>query len=298
MPGFAAAARSCRRRSAASGSFVKVLASSAVNDGGARHRGDGPRRRTSCASINWSAAGSADAEDTYYCAITSNFDPDAAAAQDPIRPPCRRRLLLNTRRQGSRRALRSPNDLVVHVASMTQIDEACGSLRSRAARVRHQRHRAPLQLLRPAGDRGGAGGLAGPGSRGRGGRSRRGAVRPSGAPWPGPQAALQTGRRLRASVVTLRSSLPVAVGDARAECLATRRGSLLSARYRRRTVAETLRYAYPSELGLMWLRDWRSRSKATVFDAFNLRETDRSMETPAGTSEAPATLPSHRRRRN
>lgn len=93
------------------------------------------------------------------------------------------------------------------------------------------------------------------------------------------------------SVVTLRSSLPVALAMERlrasqAPWVVIERPTFEAER------PAVLHYAYPSEFGLKWLKEGRSRGQTTVFEAFNLHETDRSLETPAGTTEPPAALPS------
>ncbi|MDZ7630256.1 MAG: hypothetical protein U5K74_02565 [Gemmatimonadaceae bacterium] len=64
-------------------------------------------------------------EDTYYCAITSDFDPGIASRTlDPeVLPP---RVLLSVGDTVADALFGEPNDLVVHVASMTHIDPGAG----------------------------------------------------------------------------------------------------------------------------------------------------------------------------
>jgi hypothetical protein len=108
------------------GGLVKVLANAAVDDnavpGLAAMNPGGPFVN----SLNTEQPGQPSPDDVWYSAITSNFDPDKAAAAgrtDEIPPG----LLLKLADKGADALHGKPNDLVVHVEAMTQIDPDVGA---------------------------------------------------------------------------------------------------------------------------------------------------------------------------
>lgn len=108
------------------GGLVKVLANASVDDnaipGLAAMNPAGPFVTT----LNTEQPGQPSPDDVWYGAITSDFDPDAAAAEGRTEelPPG---LLLKLADKGSDVLQGKPNDLVVHVEAMTQIDPDVGA---------------------------------------------------------------------------------------------------------------------------------------------------------------------------
>lgn len=263
LPGFTSAGTILASAIRGIGVLVKVLASSAITDGAvpglAAMEPDGDFIR----DINGPQPGQPAPAQTWYCAVTSDFDPDRAAAElDPdVMPPG---LLLKLGDKGADALFGKPNDLVVHVDSMTQIDEAVGSfIRERLdfgtnGRVHHcgyfsqpatAEHLARWFGLAP--------------------QSLAAALEAAGA-----------GRRVE-KVVRLRSTQPVGAALARVKAsqlpwIVVERPAIEDGK------AVTLRYAHPKRLGEEWLRELAGAPGATVHDAFELRETRRSHEVPMG----------------
>ncbi|MDE2607891.1 MAG: hypothetical protein KGL68_18435 [Burkholderiales bacterium] len=125
IPGFAATGVMLASAIRGVGVLVKVLAASAVTDqavpGLAAMEPGGPFVR----EINGRQPGQPGPQQMDYRAITSDFDPDTArASADPaVLPPG---LLLHLADKGADALYGKPNDLVVNVDSMTDIDPALG----------------------------------------------------------------------------------------------------------------------------------------------------------------------------
>jgi len=285
VPGFNAAGTVLSSAVRGLGVFVKVMATSAINDGAvpgiAAMDPDGAFVR----EINGAQPGQPLPQETFYCAVTSNYDLDAAAREvdpDTMSPS----LLLKLADKATDALYRQPNDLVVHVESMTQIDVGLGAyVRERLefgsnGRVHHCNYFAQPKTAAALAGWLGVGSPVNTAVRRSASRGKFIGTAGAGRPIAPPP-----------SVVTLRSSLPVALAMERLR--ASRAPWVVVERpYAEGSRPAILHYAYPSELGLSWLKDWRTRSRqATVFEAFNLRETGRSMEAPAGTTEPPAALP-------
>jgi hypothetical protein len=296
VPGFTAAGTLLSSAIRGVGVLVKVLVSSAVTDdavpGVAAMDPGGDFVR----EINTAQPGQPQPQDTYYCAITSNFDPDTAGAHvdRDVMPPG---LLLKLADKAADALYGRPNDLVVHVESMTQIDEAVGAyVRERLefgtnGTVHHCAYFAQPQTaaslaqwleLSPAG-------LAAVRRSGR----RSTTVGP--ALGGGPLVHAGSGRAIspESAVVTLRSTQPVAhalarLAPSRARWIVIERPHIEDDK------AVTLRYAYPTRLGLEWLTlaSNSGRRDETVHEVFNLRETRRSAQTPVRGGEVRATVSS------
>jgi len=107
------------------GALIKALASGVVTDKGvpglAAMQPDGEFVET----INETQTGQPAAQDAQYFAVTSDFDPGEALAGGTTAelPP---KLLMRIADWGADELLDEPNDLVVHVSSMTEIDRGSG----------------------------------------------------------------------------------------------------------------------------------------------------------------------------
>jgi hypothetical protein len=296
VPGFAAAGTLLSSAIRGVGVLVKVLATSAVTDGAVPGLAAMDPGGDFVREINGPQPGQPTPQQTYYCAVTSDFDPDAAVrlADPAVMSPS---LLLKLADKATDALYGRPNDLVVHVDSMTQIDVGVGAyVRERLdygpnGSVHHCNYFAQPRTAAML-----AGWLALPielpvPSAARRGRKRAAAATPPRPPAPG---ALQPGQARpvapASQVVTLRSTQSVA--DALARLQASRRPWVVVERpYVEAGWPVTLHYAFPTALGLGWLRQWSSAPAATVLEAFNLRESMRSQELPAGAPAAPPSLP-------
>jgi hypothetical protein len=287
VPGFTSAAAILASSIRGVGVFVKVLASTAMagdavpgiaamNPGGDFVR-----------EINGVQPGQPSPAETFYCAVTSNFDPDAARAKsDPaVMPPA---LLVKLADRAADTLYGKPNDLVVHVDAMTQIDEATGPyVRERLdfgvnGAVHHCSYfsqprtatRLAAWLEVPSGDDAGA-------------TAARGTRR-------GPSASNARPRRTRAAaaatdVVPLRSTMGVdealrRLEQSPASWIVVERALIDAGK------PATFRYAYPMAQGRAWLGNFRTQPSATVHDAFELRESRRSGEAQAGEPASPVPL--------
>lgn len=269
LPGFTSAGIMLASAIRGVGVLVKVLATSALTDGAipglAAMQPDGEFVR----EINREQPGQPTPEQAFYCAITSDFDPDQAVADPEVMPPG---LLLKLADKATDALYGKPNDLVVHVESMTQIDPSVGAYIREVFRygtnstVHHcnyfsqpqtaQRLQHWLQLA--------------PGSV---------PVVEAGVPARAPASA----------VVKLPAAMPAA--DALEQVRASGQPWIVVERPWQEDGREvTLRYAHPSELGEKWLAE-AARMGATVQEAFNLHETDRSREAPVGTAPELAAAP-------
>jgi hypothetical protein len=126
VPAFTAAAMILSEAIRGVGSLVKVLAGVAVDDnaipGLAAMNPGGPFVK----HLNARQDGQPTADEVYYCAVTSNFDPDLAreAGRTQEIPPG---LLIKLFDKATDVMYGKPNDLVVHVEAMTQIDPGHGA---------------------------------------------------------------------------------------------------------------------------------------------------------------------------
>jgi hypothetical protein len=126
IPGFLAATRVFEGAVRGVAGLIKGLATAALTDkaipGLAAMNPGGKFVRT----LNTRQAGQPTIEDTYYCAITSNFDPDLARQEGRVEeiPPG---LMLSLADKATDQLYGKPNDLVVHVDSMTEIDPEIGT---------------------------------------------------------------------------------------------------------------------------------------------------------------------------
>ncbi|MGQ0641677.1 MAG: DUF7379 domain-containing protein [Gemmatimonadaceae bacterium] len=125
VPGFGAAPAILSEAIRGVGSLVKVLATAAIDDGAipglaAMNPGGAYVRQ-----MNMRQEGQPTPDQVYYCAITSNFDPDMARDLGHTNeiPPG---LLLKVFDKATDVLYGKPNDLVVHVEAMTQIDPGVG----------------------------------------------------------------------------------------------------------------------------------------------------------------------------
>jgi hypothetical protein len=90
-------------------------------------------------------------------------------------------------------------------------------------------------------------------------------------------------------VLTLRCTLPVTDALVRLE-RSSAPWVVVERAFSDGGVPVTLRYAHPMHLGRRWLEQSQSRPGATVYDAFELRETRKSREAQAGTVVSPPAL--------
>jgi hypothetical protein len=126
IPGFTSGANILSEAIRGVGGLVKVLANVAVDDnaipGLAAMNPAGPF----VTGLNTEQPGQPAPADVWYGAITSNFDPDKAALAGNTQeiPPG---LLLKLADKGADALQGKPNDLVVHVEAMTQIDPDVGA---------------------------------------------------------------------------------------------------------------------------------------------------------------------------
>ncbi|WP_326534995.1 DUF7379 domain-containing protein [Pseudorhodoferax sp.] len=280
VPGFASAGLLLASAIRGLGGLVKVLASAAVTDeavpGVAAMDPGGPFVR----EINGVQPGQPEPQNTYYCAITSDFDPDTAAREagaTGMSPS----LLLKLADKATDALLGQPNDLVVHVASMTQIDVAVGSyVRERLDYGRNGLVHHCSYFAQPRTAQALAGWLElplAPAAPARRAARRRAAASP--APAAAPAAPVVEAEASR--VLTLRASQRVQEALARVQ--RSRVPWLVVERpYTEGGQALTLRYAYPRAQGMEWLQQMLPHADATVLDAMNLRESGRSTEQPAG----------------
>lgn len=265
VPGFASTGAILAAAISGVGVLVKVIASATVTDGAVPGLAAMDPEGDFVRDINGPQPGQPTPEQTYYCAITSNFDPDTARAQmdSEVMPPG---LLLTLADKATDALYGKPNDLVVHVESMTQIYEAVGSyIRERFdfgtnGKVHHcayfsQRETAE-RLFTWLGMMPGEG-------------AARAVVRAGITPRAVPQ------------VIRLRSTQPVDVALARVQ--AGRQPWIVIERpYMEGDKPVTYRYAHPTRLGQEWLQEMLTVPGATVHEAFELREMLRSPETAVG----------------
>ena len=295
VPGFTSAGTLLASAIRGVGVFVKVLASSALTDGAVPGISAMDPGGEFVREINAAQPGQPVPHETYYCAITSNFDPDAATtkANPAVMSPT---LLLKLADKAADALYGRPNDLVVHVDSMTQIDEVVGAYVRELLEfgtngtVHHCAYfgqpdtAAALTRWLELGSTDAV-------TMRRGGRR----VAPMGPALTGGLVVRAgSGREVAPEmyVVTLRSTLLVADALDRLEA----RGApwvVVERPYNEAGRPVTLRYAYPTHLALSWLKGWQATRQATVFEAFNLHETDRSREAPTGAAAPPLALPSH-----
>lgn len=265
VPGFASTGAILAAAISGVGVLVKVIASATVTDGAVPGLAAMDPEGDFVRDINGTQPGQPTPEQTYYCAITSDFDPDTAKAQmdADVMPPG---LLLTLADKATDALYGKPNDLVVHVESMTQIDEAVGSyIRERFdfgtnGKVHHcayfsQRETAErlLTWLGMMPDEGAA----------------RTVVRAGITPRAVPQ------------VIRLRSTQPVGVALARVQG-AGQPWIVIERPYMEGSKPVTYRYAHPTRLGKEWLQEMLTVPGATVHEAFELRETRRSPEAAVG----------------
>lgn len=288
VPGFTSSATILASSIRGVGAFVKIMATSAMTGDAVpgisamNPGGDFVR------DINGVQAGQPQPHETYYCAITSDFDPDTARTKaDPeVMPPP---LLLALTDKLTDTLCGKPNDLVVHVDAMTQIDEATGPyVRDRLdfganGLVHHccyfSQPRTATRLAAwldvHAGDSNGSSST----------EAATSDPRPA-------SAGQRRGARMATApsdVVTLRSTLPVTEALSRLE-RSSATWVVVERPYTDNGVPVTLHYAHPARLGLSWLRSWTARPDATVHDAFELRETRRSPTAPVGSGATPGAL--------
>lgn len=289
VPGFASAGTLLAAAIRGLGVFVKVMASTAVEDGAVPGIAAMDPGGDFVREINGEQPGQPTPQQAYYCAVTSQFDTRAAAdTADPfVTPPS---LLLKLADRAADALQGEPNDLVVDVDSMTQIDVAAGRyVRERLdygsnGVVHHCNYFAQPQTAQAlAGWLGVALQAAAPARRGRGAR----AAAPAATLPPAQPLVV---RASEPAVVTLRSSLPVAEALGRVE-RAGRPWIVVERPFVEEGQAVTLRYAHPTRLGLAFLRRWADRPGATVFEAFELHETGRSATVPPTAPALPAGWP-------
>lgn len=107
------------------GSLLKILATTAVNDDAVPGLAAMDPAGPFVSDLNRKQPGQPTPGQVYYCAVTSNFDPDTARTEGDshVLPTG---LLLMLADKAADALYGKPNDLVVHVASMTQIDVTIG----------------------------------------------------------------------------------------------------------------------------------------------------------------------------
>ena len=240
------------------------------------------------AYINEAQPGQPEVADTYYCAITSDFDPDAAAKElDPHVLPAG--VLLRIGDKLTDELYGKPNDLVVHVESMTHIDPLVGAfVRDRLdfgtnGHVFHTTyfHQAETAnaLIRWFGI------LATPAITAEPARRRTASAKKTptkrATTRRGTATALTAGHRgvvskLPSDTVVLRSTMRVGAAIGRVEAskkpwVVVERG----ARDREGKAVSYL-YAHPRSAASEMLHSEFLAEQATVHDAFNLRETKAS----------------------
>lgn len=285
VPAFAATGTILAAAIRGIGILVKLIATSAVTDqavpGLAAMEPEGDFVR----EINGTQPGQPTPEQTYYCAVTSNFDPETASTQvsPEVMPPG---LLLQLADKATDALHGQPNDLVVHVASMTQIDEKVGAfIRERYdfgtnGLVHHcsyfSQPETARQLLHWL------------------------QLEPAAVP-----AAARVAPGVAPQVVKLRSTQSAAealarVRHAKAPWIVIERPVVEAGQ------AKIFRYAHPAQQGTQWLREFAKVRGATVHEAFGLHEAGRSREAPMGagvgaaerTWSMPRGLPAVEARRN
>ncbi|MHC1762738.1 MAG: CHAT domain-containing protein [Verrucomicrobiia bacterium] len=284
VPGFASAGTILASAIRGLGAFVKALASSALTDdavpGIAAMDPDGKFVR----DINGAQPGQPRPEETYYCAIMSDFDLNTARtkSESQLLPPL---LLLKLADRGSDVLCGKPNDLVVHVGSMAQIDEAIGSyVRERYefgtnGTVHHCSYFSqPETALMVAKWLEVTPEAAGTRRGGQRGARRVAPALPAGSIV---RAGDARGMVPASQVAILRSTLPVAAALARLEA-SSAPWVVVERPYREDGRPITGYYAHPRELGLKFLRDHLSKAGETVHQAFDLHEAFRSKEAPVG----------------
>jgi hypothetical protein len=126
IPGFTSGASILSEAIRGVGGLVKVLANVVVDDNAIPGLAAMNPAGAFVKDLNKAQPGQPAAADVWYGAITSNFDPDKAAANGNSNeiPPG---LLLKLADKGADALAGKPNDLVVHVEAMTQIDPDAGS---------------------------------------------------------------------------------------------------------------------------------------------------------------------------
>ncbi len=290
VPGFTSSAAILASSIRGVGVFVKAMATATMRDGAVPGIAAMDPGGAFVKEINEAQPGQPAPDQTFYCAITSNFDPDAAGRQNSpdVMPPA---LLVKLADKATDSLYGQPNDLVVHVSAMTQIDEALGAY----VRERHDYGTNGLvhhcaYFSQPATARALANWLevsvdSAPAA---GRRRTTGAAR--GRPGAPALAAARTRAIAPAGeVVTLRSTMPVEdalakVSSSTAPWIVVERAATEKGR------PVTMHYAHPVALGRAWLHKARATAGATVHDAFELRETRRSEEAPLGAATAPIPL--------
>ncbi|WP_411884394.1 CHAT domain-containing protein [Polaromonas sp. YR568] len=268
VPGFASAGAILAAAVSGIGVLVKVIASAAITDAAvpglaAMDPGGGFIR-----DINGPQPGQPKPEQTYYCAITSEFNLDAAAALADA-GLMSHGLLLALADKAADALYGKPSDLVVPVESMTQIDESVGTyIRERFDFGKNGKVHHCAYFSQPE-------------------------TAVSLSTWLEINAQVEAAPKVaRAGVISrmeempvikLRSTQPVDVALARVE---TARQPWIV--IERRTVEDgkpvTLRYAHPASLGREWLAQMSKVPGATVHEAFELSESRRSPEAPVGTA--------------
>lgn len=240
--------------------------------------------------INEQQPGQPDIADTYYCAITSNFDPDTAAKTiDPVvMPPG---LLYRIGDKLTDALYGEPNDLVVHVASMTYIDPTVGEfIRDRHdfgtnGQVFHtnyfHQHDTALALVRWFGiPQSPAPVEAGGKTQSR--RTAKVTTRGRSTDAKGALAARANVPRAAVAdtpsdVLVLRSTMRAADALKKVEASASPWIVVERSARDHNGGAVAYHYAYPREQALNISRNAESNARATLHEAFNLRETASSM---------------------
>ncbi|MEJ8839789.1 DUF7379 domain-containing protein [Ramlibacter sp. AN1133] len=265
LPAAAAPARILAAAIQGIGVLVKALATGAVTDQQAPGLAAMEPAGEFIRDINGDQPGQPRPEQTYYCAITSDFDPDLAQQQanPEVMPPG---LLMRLADKAADALFGQPNDLVVHIASMTQIDEKVGKyIRERfdfgkTGVVHHcayfsqpQTAQRLLQWL------------------------QLGAL----AAEPAPVVRAGVSAQPPAPVVRLRSTQAVKEALQQVKS-AGKPWIVIERRDEEHGRPVTLRYAHPAPLGEAWLKGMAKVRGATVHDAFDLHESGQSRMAQAG----------------
>ena len=288
VPGFASGATLLAQAIRGLGIFAKALASSAVTDGAvpgiAAMDPDGDFVRT----INAEQPGQPAPHQTWYCAVTSDFDPDRATPDPELMPPG---LLLRLADKATDQLYGKPNDLVVHLESMTQIDLAVGAYvrermdfgrngtvhhcnyfaQPRTAQALAQWLDLPLALPAVAGGRATR-------------RRRAGTPAPAPAAVAAPAASGELAAPAQARLLLLRSTQPAAEALARLMAAQPQPDWVVVERATTDPAgrATLLRYAHHADDAARWLQQAARRRGWTVYEAFDLHETDASPDAPEG----------------
>ena len=126
IPGFTAGANILSEAIRGVGGLVKALANVIVDDNAIPGLAAMNPAGTFVKNLNTRQTGQPTPDDVWYGAVTSDFDPDKAAAAGRTMeiPPG---LILKLADKGADALAGKPNDLVVHVEAMTQIDPGVGT---------------------------------------------------------------------------------------------------------------------------------------------------------------------------